>query len=1710
MNISINVVPISGSQFTITQAQIVQGSFTIDRTSTSGNNLEIGSTTASECTFALNNVNGDFNNRAFEGATLSVTVDGSSYGVFYVDDVSRINTTINIVALDGLVKFDNSANKTAFGTNRTPLQVLTTCCSQCGITLGTTTDMLNTNAKINIGAISEDITYRDIISWVGELTATNAYMSDTGTLCMGWYKSTSSFALTPSNRTSSNMQGYAVLVTGVKIIDGETTYISGSEEYPIVIESNPIIEQDDVAEVMTAIATRLVGFAYQPFTATVLSSAEAIALRPMDAVTYEKDGTTYNTIITNTLFGLNRDISLASKGDSIFSKGYAKLTKAQMTALQSLQQQTELATQELQEQIDELKIGGTNILRGTKEMLLNANSGSWKYGAWYKSGTGAIETVTLTDSPVAGVTKGIKLTQTSVSNELGFAQGSIPFTSEQVTFSVWVKGSVGTKLRLQAWWKSGATEVYNTTLDTNEWVKLSYTPTMLPPNESVAGGYVYIENGQTELKELLVCAPKIEYGNQATDWSASPFDNTDLGDGRNMLLKSDVPLESTAYFLKSWNFGDVKPIENEVYTIQIKGHLSTDKQAFLLYNTTGSGSGQRVLGGGYRNANNASSPSWITEDCYDEQTGIYTAKLVAVVGTQANTSLRIYAYPNATSTDPNIIEWIKLERGTTPTGWSPAPEDIADDFTALTNYINSEISTIETQIDGKIETFYQTTDPSTSWTAEQKTEHTGDIWQNSSTGKTYRWNGSTWQEMTTMPPSAVIDTIDGKAQVFINQPTPPYSVGDLWFNSASSDIMTCVTARASGSYTANDWKKRNKYTDDTALNTFISGTYAMDKTNLQTQIDGKAETWYQSTDPSSAWTTATLKQQHTGDLWYNTSNNTTWYYNGTSWQQQNIPTAVFDEIDGKAQIFTSQPTVPYHVGDLWFNSASDEILTCMTARTSGSYTASDWVKRNKYTDDTAVENLEIGGRNYYIINSSIEGYMNASGTIVNPSATNKERTSDFIAVAEGEKITIQSWATVTSSQQLWLAYIFYKGDKTTLVGSRVAKYSTAGVGYLAYEDVEVPAEAEYIRCSARFFNDGKLKIEKGSKPTDWSPAPEDTQGEIDTLTTTTNTLTTTTNALTQTTQSLQEQINNLDIGGVNLLLDTNASSLSKVYADVNRYWSDSGQASNIPFEFVEIDNPPQPNIKYGIKGTVATTTTGRRGLTFYSSSTTVVGIPFQENQAYTISCYVKLISGTKAKMSLLANKGTSTNTEVNNQEIEGSGWQRIEASFTATGTSSTTANGRVYFGIRGTYQCEVLMCGFQLEKGEYATTYNRPFEGELAVQQLENYFWHDSAGAHVTSVEGDATTGYNTLIGSTAMDIRDGVTSLASFGSTTRIGTASGRNMLISPTALEARTGTTVDASFGATTIIGRTGTDDYNTYIDSSSLQLRKGTVPYVELDGYDREVAIGDMDFYRTRVGVGMVVVEGGENTTYVPPVPEAPQRIADQIARLEGHRTDSGSGASATSHMYGNLMLARGGYMLSCRHGWTGTTTYTSDYVEVEEYIGGSTGVANPSKLTAYGGGNNKFIYTDATSGIGIYAKDPKIWTVQPTFSIDWSGNVTANNVKTPLKVDNGTWNSTYIADTRGHENLICNGIYYCNMWFKIKQALPAGTTIYTKENGAGTKSFKRGYYPIVAGDGTIVGRMESSNGAWTLKTALALSSASYPSQYYYVAFARPLAE
>lgn len=161
---------------------------------------------------------------------------------------------------------------------------------------------------------------------------------------------------------------------------------------------------------------------------------------------------------------------------------------------------------------------------------------------------------------------------------------------------------------------------------------------------------------------------------------------------------------------------------------------------------------------------------------------------------------------------------------------------------------------------------------------------------------------------------------------------------------------------------------------------------------LQSQIDGKVESWFYDYTPTltnlpaSEWTTEALKEAHIGDTFTNTQeyvNDTTTPDAGKSWRWLNkggvygwypildtdatnalaLASLAKDTADNKRRVFVLQPTPPYDKGDLWVNATyedyTDEILKCVTPKANGaSFNIEDWTKASKYTDDSATSALE--------------------------------------------------------------------------------------------------------------------------------------------------------------------------------------------------------------------------------------------------------------------------------------------------------------------------------------------------------------------------------------------------------------------------------------------------------------------------------------------------------------------------------------------------------------------------------------------------------------------------------------------------------------------------------------------------------------------------------------------------------------------------------
>ena len=316
----------------------------------------------------------------------------------------------------------------------------------------------------------------------------------------------------------------------------------------------------------------------------------------------------------------------------------------------------------------------------------------------------------------------------------------------------------------------------------------------------------------------------------------------------------------------------------------------------------------------------------------------------------------------------------------TKNGEKKTLEEIAAETLENKNYINNTLPGIldgfKNQIDGMIEMYFGngiptlSNEPAKDWnTNALKDNHLGDMYYDNDSGIGYRFskNDSTykWIEVRDTGIASALeaasraqDTADGKRRVFVATPTPPYDVGDLWAQGTSGDLMRCKFARASGNYSSSDWERAVKYTDDSALETFINGVYSSTMERLTSQIDGKVESWFQDNDPSENWTN---NDEHLGDMWYKPSTRDLCYFriktvsNGNILRRYYVWTKIEDSkaiaayeaaskaqdtADGKRTVFVAEPKPPYQIGDLWVDGK--ELRRCVTAKTSGTYVATDW------------------------------------------------------------------------------------------------------------------------------------------------------------------------------------------------------------------------------------------------------------------------------------------------------------------------------------------------------------------------------------------------------------------------------------------------------------------------------------------------------------------------------------------------------------------------------------------------------------------------------------------------------------------------------------------------------------------------------------------------------------------------------------------------
>ena len=285
----------------------------------------------------------------------------------------------------------------------------------------------------------------------------------------------------------------------------------------------------------------------------------------------------------------------------------------------------------------------------------------------------------------------------------------------------------------------------------------------------------------------------------------------------------------------------------------------------------------------------------------------------------------------------NGIEQLDLSEHVNSLGWQTDTEVSTAASSTLSTWISTTYDadqvTIQSELDGKIESYFNSAAPYANGTDDLSKD--GDLWYNTVSKELYRYVHSTllW---TIIEDQVAIDaataastaqsTADGKIVTYfqVSEPLVGLTVGDIWIDIDNNNKMH--------RYNGSTW---DYFRDDTALDSFLTVTYASDISGIFTQIDNKSVSYFQETEPFTVGS-GTLAQD--GDVWFNstTQDLKVFKYDVTTplWNLVTDPKAVEAynnastaqaTADGKIQNFIGEPTHPYYRGDTWMQGPTGDI-----------------------------------------------------------------------------------------------------------------------------------------------------------------------------------------------------------------------------------------------------------------------------------------------------------------------------------------------------------------------------------------------------------------------------------------------------------------------------------------------------------------------------------------------------------------------------------------------------------------------------------------------------------------------------------------------------------------------------------------------------------------------------------------------------------------
>lgn len=812
--------------------------------SSDSGDFPVGVAIEKTATLALVNDDDRFSDYNFAGAQftlflnlqLSDRLETIRRGTFIVSKKPVTSDEINLTLLDYMSKAE-----TGYNTNLvfpcSVREVLEDACQQTGIVLG---DATFKNADYQVQKKPENTTFRAVIGMVAALAGGNARIDendnlriitfddgvDTITLeTIPWYDINGNTILDiDSNEIETILErkGFKpnfinnltydvddVVVTGVKYVNNETEYKYGTDGYVITIDNKLLTGNEQVG--VDLIGKELVGMRLRPF------SCDSIAV---GYATFG-DRITFSDIKGNIYYSYLTDVDFAFSGSTSFSCNAKSMEDIDADYPDSMQVEVDNAKKDSEKKITayDAKLKQMNELAAntlgfyfTEEIQPDGSSISYRH-----------DKPSLKDSKVIYKT-GVNGFFLSVDGgntwKAGFDSNgdavlnilyAIGIQSDWInTRGFTAKDNDGNiTFRIDA--ETGAVN-----LNATELTIKGKTP------ENVA-------NAEVEKFITEVYSPQIKVLQEQIDGQIEAFFGDYVPDGNN-----EPASTWTDDTTKEKHLGDLFYIVNN----------------------------EEYGGQAYRYAKINGEYRWD----YVKDTAVVKALAdAAQAQNTANAKKRIFGVEPVPPYDIDDL-WVQGKAGDILKCQKAKAEGAsydADDWVRASKYTDDSavtafikgvfadtIESLQEQLDGKIQTWSQDTDPALEWTETEeipwtdvdgnsildvggneilivwekgKYIHKGDLWQNTANNANtrWRWDGNEWVEQ--KAPDYLFDKIDGKAAVYFEQPKPPYNMGDFWVTSKAdgeASIKTAVRSRSDGAFTDTDWIDF-KYADKTDIDNAV-------------------------------------------------------------------------------------------------------------------------------------------------------------------------------------------------------------------------------------------------------------------------------------------------------------------------------------------------------------------------------------------------------------------------------------------------------------------------------------------------------------------------------------------------------------------------------------------------------------------------------------------------------------------------------------------------------------------------------------------------------------------------------------------------------------------------------------------------------------------------------------------------------------------------